>query len=164
MEHMTIHRLRRTDRLESLSAQYRVPVCMIMRANALADMRQLSQLRELKIPHRCFCNRCAEQQTAANAAYIVQADDTLFGIARSAGLTMRILLKANAMEDPDDLRPGEPLVIPRLAGQIYCVREGEKLEELARRFGTTAHLIRHANWLEQQEELYPGLLLLIPED
>ncbi len=162
MEHMTIHRLRRTDRLEALSAQYRVPVCMIMRANALADAQQLSHMRELKIPHRCFCNRCAEQQ-AAHAVYIVQPDDTLYGIARSAGLTMRILLKANAMEDPGDLRPGESLVIPRLAGQIYCVRDGERLEDLARRFGTTARVIRRVNWLEQREELYPGLLLLIPE-
>ena len=163
MEHMTIHRLRRTDRLEALSAQYRVPVCMIMRANALADPQHLSHLRELKIPHRCFCNRCAEQQAAANAVYIVQPDDTLYGIARSAGLTMRILLKANAMEDPGDLRPGESLVIPRLARQIYCVRDGERLEDLARRFGTTARVIRRVNWLEQREELYPGLLLLIPE-
>ncbi len=163
MEHMTIHRLRRTDRLEALSAQYRVPVCMIMRANALTDARQLFRLRELKIPHRCFCNRCTEQQTAAHAVYIVQPDDTLYGIARGAGLTMRILLKANAMEDPGDIRPGESLVIPRLTGQIYCVREGEKLDELASRFGTTASLIRHANWLEQREEIYAGLLLLIPE-
>lgn len=162
MEHMTIHRLRRTDRLETLSAQYRVPVCMIMRANALADAQQLPRLRELRIPHRCHCNRCAEQQVA-NEVYIVQPDDTLYGIARSTGLTMRILLKANAMEYPSDLRSGESLVIPRIAGEIYTVREGENLDEIARRFGTAAHLIRRANWLEQREDIYPGLLLLIPE-
>ena len=163
MEHMTIHRLRRTDRLETLSAQYRVPVCMIMRANGLADVQQLACLREIRIPRRCHCNRCAEQQEAANAVYIVQPDDTLYGIARSTGLTMRILLKANAMEDPGDLRPGEALVIPHLAGEIYTMREGENLDEIARRFGTSARRIRQANWLEQREDIYPGLLLLIPE-
>ncbi len=163
MEHMTIHRLRRTDRLETLSAQYRVPVCMIMRANELEGAQQLSRLHELRIPHRCHCNRCAEQQTAANAVYIVQPDDTLYGIARSTGLTMRILLKANAMEDPGDLRPGESLVIPRLAGEIYTVRDGENLDEIGRRFGMASRRIRQANWLEQREDIYPGLLLLIPE-
>ena len=163
MEHMTIHRMRRTDRLETLSAQYRVPVCMIMRANALADPQQLSHLRELKIPYRCFCNRCAQQQAAANAVYIVQPDDTLYGIARHTGLTMRILLKANAMEDPGDIRPGESLVIPRISGEIYTVREGENLDDIARRFGKAARRIQQANWLEQREDIYPGLLLLIPE-
>lgn len=77
MEHMTIHRLRRTDSLERLSAQYRVPVCMIMRANALANGQPLSGLRELKVPHRCYCNRCAEEQAAAYQKYSIQPDDTL---------------------------------------------------------------------------------------
>ena len=58
MEVFTVHRLRRTERIEALSAYYRVPVCMIMRANSINDPKDLSSLKEIKIPDRCYCNKC----------------------------------------------------------------------------------------------------------
>jgi LysM repeat protein len=64
MEKLTIHRLRRTDTLEHLSAMYGVPVCMILRANALKAGCRLPELREIRIPARCHCNRRAESGTA----------------------------------------------------------------------------------------------------
>mgnify|MGYP001279758513 CR=1 FL=1 len=68
MEKMTVHRLRRTDTLELLSAMYRVPVCMLMRANALDAGCRLSELRELKIPRRCYCNRCENAKGSTRVA------------------------------------------------------------------------------------------------
>lgn len=160
MENMTIHRLRRSDSLEALSALYHVPICMIMRANGLDAGWQLSERRELRIPHKCHCNRCAPEP-ASYTRYIVRRDDTLYGIARGFGLTMRILLKANGMADPDDMRPGEVLRIPRLTGDVYCVRDDDRLDGIARHYGTTADRIRKTNWMETREEIYPGMLLLI---
>jgi hypothetical protein len=58
METYTLHRLRRTERIEMLSAYYRVPVCMIMRANSIKDPKDFVSLQELKIPKRCYCNKC----------------------------------------------------------------------------------------------------------
>jgi len=55
----TVHRIRKSDSLEALSAYYRVPVCMIMRANRLNDPEGFKGLRELKIPQRRWCNDCA---------------------------------------------------------------------------------------------------------
>jgi hypothetical protein len=54
----TFHRIRKHDRFEFLSAYYRVPVCMIMRANSLNDAEGFNGLKELKIPKRCYCNKC----------------------------------------------------------------------------------------------------------
>ncbi len=59
MNGLTIHRLRRTDSLETLSVAYRVPVCMIVRANGLDIATRLAECQELRIPRKCFCNRCA---------------------------------------------------------------------------------------------------------
>lgn len=57
----TVRRLRRTDRLEALSAQYRVPVCMIMRANGFLHAGDFGHCRELFIPRICYCRRRARR-------------------------------------------------------------------------------------------------------
>ena len=161
MENLTTHRLRRSDSLESLSAQYRVPVCMIVRANMLGDGRLFADCLEIKIPHRCHCNRCAEVE-AESARYIVQPSDTLYGIARGVGLTMRILMKANGMEDPEDIKPGDALIIPRLTGEVTCVRDGESMDDIARHFCISTARLRQANYVSPREDINPGMLLLIP--
>jgi hypothetical protein len=53
-----IHRLKRNESLEMLSAYYRVPVCMIIRANPDIDLNSNAAPIELKIPKKCFCNMC----------------------------------------------------------------------------------------------------------
>jgi spore germination protein len=158
----TLHRLKRTDTLEALSASYRVPVCMIMRANALGTDCSLSQLRTLKIPPRCYCIRCRESG-AAPQTYVVQPDDTLYDIAHRFGLTMRILQRANGLEDPECIRPGDALLVPRLSGKVRSVREGESLADIARGCGVPAARLRQANRMGPSEEVFPGLRLLIPD-
>jgi hypothetical protein len=59
MEEFRLHRLRRSERPEMLSAYYGVPVCMIMRANSIKNPDDLASLRELKIPKRSYCNMCS---------------------------------------------------------------------------------------------------------
>ena len=85
MEKMLRHRMRRTDRLETLSAYYRVPVCMIMRANDMTRPADIVGLTEVKIPQRCYCRRCmAEEKPAAEYLdYTVLPEDTIYTIARA---------------------------------------------------------------------------------
>jgi hypothetical protein len=161
MEGLIIHRLGRTDSLEMLSAMYRVPVCMIMRANELDAASQLTGCCKLRIPRKCFCNRFSSDMDAGFGNHTIQPGDTLYGIARSCGLTMRILLKANGLEDPEDIHPGDTLRIPRVQGEVYCVREGESLEDIAHRNGTMPELIRRHNMLGKDEILQPGMCLLL---
>ena len=75
------HRLGRTDSLEKLSAMYRVPVCMIMRANGLDGACQLTECRELRIPRKCFCNRCSADMDVGVGRNMIQPEDALNGIA-----------------------------------------------------------------------------------
>jgi len=43
----------------------------------------------------------------------VRAGDTLFEIAQSYGVTVEAMQEANGIEDPDVIRTGARLVIPR---------------------------------------------------
>jgi hypothetical protein len=54
-----VHKLKKNERLEMLSAYYRVPVCMIIKANESLKLEDTALPRELKIPKKCFCNECA---------------------------------------------------------------------------------------------------------
>lgn len=58
----TLHRISKRDSLEILSAYYRVPACMIMRANELHDAEGFKNLKDLKIPNRRWCNKCGGKQ------------------------------------------------------------------------------------------------------
>lgn len=45
-------------------------------------------------------------------AYVVQPGDTLSEIAERFGTTVRALVRANDIDDPDRIHPGQELVIP----------------------------------------------------
>ncbi len=163
MELQAIHRIRRKDRLETLSALYHVPVCMIMRANSFTCPQDIFLCREVKIPKKCYCNSCPRPRRAAVSyeAYTVKDSDTLYGIAKAYGLTMNIILGANRIGDPGMIKTGDSINIPLLSGQLYCVRPGETIEDLAVRFNTTEKSIREKNLLGRRDAVFTGMQLLI---
>lgn len=52
------------------------------------------------------------KKKASITIYIVQVDDTLWKIAKKYATTLDTLVKLNAMENPDGLKPGDKLIIP----------------------------------------------------
>lgn len=163
MELQAIHRLRRTDRLETLSAMYHIPVCMIMRANSFTCPQDIFLCREVKIPKKCYCNKCGSRQNGGMGSdeYTVKPSDTLFGIAKTYGLTMNIILKANGIADPGLIQPGDVLSIPLLSGELYTARPGETLEYIAARLNTSVRSIREKNYMGINDFVFPGMRLLV---
>jgi spore germination protein len=162
MDILTVHRLRRTDRLETLSAYYRVPVCMIMRANSFTHPQDFLLCKEVLIPKKSFCNKCGiEQPPEEYDMYTVEPSDTLFGIARKYGLTMNIIIRTNRITDPMAIQPGDMLRIPLLGGELYCVRPGDTIANIAKRYGLSESGIRQKNCLLRSEAIHPGMQLLI---
>ena len=149
--------------METLSAYYRVPVCMIMRANAFDNPQDIISCKEVKIPKKCYCHRCMDTHKAALQydTYIVQPEDSLYSIARQHGITMNVIMKTNGLADAGQIRPGDPLSIPVLPGTPYCVRAGETLEDIARSHHTTVKAIRDMNCLSADEKIYPGMRLIL---
>lgn len=163
MEIQTIHRLRRTDRPEKLSAYYCVPVCMIMRANSLTNPQDFLLCRELKIPGKCYCNRRGSEPSPAAEyeTHVMTNEDTLYGLARRYGLTMNIILRANNIKDPLEVRPGSSLKVPLLSGELYCVRPGETAQTIAKEHGISEYSLREKNFLGREEPVFAGMRLLI---
>lgn len=67
MDIRRVHRLKRTDTLEALSAHYRVPVCMILRANGLTGAKDFGRCRVLIIPHADYCMQSAKHSRGLSA-------------------------------------------------------------------------------------------------
>jgi LysM repeat protein len=167
MEKTVYHRLQRGESLELLSARYRVPVCAIVRANADLGRGRYFKGMTLTIPRSCECgrvervNRHGDLPRFRYAEYVVQPDDTLYGVALKTGLTMRILQKANALCGTAELQPGERLRIPAISGRRYYVREGEDLKSIASSHGISDQALREKNFIEAGERVGPGACLLI---
>jgi len=167
MERPVYHRLQRGETLELLSARYRVPVCMIVCANEGLRPETLRWGTTLVIPHKDWCSHCKASPPPPQkprwkyAEYVVQPDDTLYGIALRSGLTMRILQKANALGSMAELQPGVRLRIPAISGKRYYVRDGESIADIAARYGVTEAALREKNFLEITERIGPGACLLI---
>jgi murein DD-endopeptidase MepM/ murein hydrolase activator NlpD len=63
--------------------------------------------------------------------YRVRSGDTLTGIARHFGVSMMTLWWANHLTSKDDLKVGQPLVIPPVNGTVRVVKDGDTLEMIA---------------------------------
>jgi len=119
---------------------------------------------------------------AGGTEYTVVAGDTLYGIAKKHGVSLRALLDANPGVDPRRLRVGQKLVLPGGGGsgpatvaapaaagggasaggeQVYVVQSGDNLTKIARRFGTTVQALREANQL-RTDRIRVGDRLRIP--
>lgn len=108
----------------------------------------------------------AAPQQAEAFTYTVQAGDTLWGLARKHGVSLRALAHANGLRTDSLLPVGRHLVIPPRGGNpapvFHLVEKGECLWHIARRYGTTAQTLADMNGLRVDGILPVGLRLKVP--
>lgn len=115
----------------------------------------------------------ASMPQAANAqtlgpTYIVQAGDTLSGIATTFGTTVDALAQANNITDPSAIYPGLQLTIPGLEGitgvlSTHTVAYGEDAATLSRQFGLSEDSVIKLNHLVNPAGLYLGQQVILPQ-
>ncbi len=160
MDMLAVHKMKPKEKIETLSAYYKVPVCMIMRANSINETGFYG--KEIKIPKKCYCNRCAgEKNSGVFITYTAKAQDTFYSIARMHGITMNILLKTNGIDDLSSIKEGDILSIPVIKGELYTVRPHESIEDIAKRYNISADSIRNINCLDKSGKVYPGMRLIL---
>ena len=111
---------------------------------------------------------------AAASTYVVRPGDTLTAIAARHGTTVRALVDANRLSNPNLIRVGQMLRIPDsfvalpnyTAGarddDLYTVQPGEGLLAIARHWGVDPTALAHANGISVHSPLLRGTTLRIP--
>ena len=100
------------------------------------------------------------------AGYVVRRGDTLWGIAKRYGTTVRKLTEYNRLTNPNLIYPGEVIELPcvRQAADVeYTIRWGDTLWSIAQRYHTTVAQIVSANRIQNPDRIYAGEKIIIPE-
>lgn len=97
---------------------------------------------------------------AASADYTVQPGDTLGVIASNFGVTVSDLAAANAISNPDLIRPGQVLAVAGGAdGGTHVVAPGETLAGIADQHGLDAATLASINGITNLSLIYVGTAL-----
>ena len=115
--------------------------------------------------------------SAQGTTHVVKAGETLATIAQAYGTSVKAIVSANSITNPDLLYVGQRLVIPggssggapapapkpRPSGNTtYVVKAGDTLGKIALKYGTTAAIIARANGLTSPNLIWVGMRLVIP--
>jgi murein DD-endopeptidase MepM/ murein hydrolase activator NlpD len=94
--------------------------------------------------------------------YVIKDGDTLEGIARAFGLSMREVIWSNpGLRQP--LRAGQALELPPVPGVVVRVKPGETPAALAAAYGVDVTTLLGFNSL-RGPDMKPGMVLVIPVD
>lgn len=87
----------------------------------------------------------------ASANYEVRQGDTLSEIAARSGTTTTALASANGIGNPDQIRVGQPLIIPSAQGRAASPSQaevGRLIEEISRANGWSPAFVKALAWQE----------------
>ena len=95
--------------------------------------------------------------------YVIKAGDTLREIAKACGLTVKDLVDANNIENPNLIKKGAKLIIPTVdASKRHVVVKGDTLSQIAKKYGYTVAELASANGIENVNLINVGQLIVLP--
>lgn len=155
--------IQRGDNLFSLAQRYRTTVAAIINLNPGINPNALQIGQVICIPGRApvVC-------PPGSFSYIIQRGDTLFSLAQRYGTTVSAIIAANPGLNPNALRIGQTICIPRVVtecpgGIFYTIRPGDTLFLIATRFDVSLGALQSANPGLNPNRLIPGQRICIPE-
>ena len=109
----------------------------------------------------------AQPVQSSDTTYIVQAGDTLSGIATRYGTTYQHLAAINGISNPDIIHVGDHIVIDGVVSpqssddEYYTVQPGDTLSEIAARYGTTWQWLAEVNGIDTPDLIHPGTTIRV---
>ncbi len=98
--------------------------------------------------------------TLGGQKYSVIAGDTIDSVARQFGVPVDVLIQANGLVSPFELRPGQQLVVPTSGS--YVVAAGDSLYRIAKQHGTTVASLAQLNGITSPYKIRVGQQLILP--
>jgi len=121
-EEESAYRVKKGDTLGKIVRIYNTSIAVLLKLNAMKLRDPLYAGRLLKIPVATAETRMAKKQTAAGklstpansgtGIYLVKRGDTLSGIARRHGTTIRVLRELNGLKGSEPLPVDRKLILP----------------------------------------------------
>lgn len=103
----------------------------------------------------------------SGTTYIVQAGDTLSGIASMYGTTYQHLAAINGISNPDIIHVGDRIVIDGVVSaqssdvEYYTIQPGDTLSGIAANYGTTWKWLAEINGIDTPDLIHPGTTIRV---
>jgi murein DD-endopeptidase MepM/ murein hydrolase activator NlpD len=135
-------------------------------------MKSRFSIRILLVLSLFFTFSHANAQTnipPSGPVYIVSPGDSLLGIANAFNVNLEDIIAANNISDPNQLNPGDQLIIPGLDGitgtlTSRIVPFGDSQRSLSRQFQIPIDLLRKLNHIISPTEFYAGANLIMLQE
>ena len=158
--------IKQGDTLWQLARTYNTTVEAIMALNPGIDPNNLRIGQVICIPSSTPPHTCP----TGSFAYTIKQGDTLWELARTYNTTVEAIMAINPGLDPNNLRVGQVICIPRgtpphtcpTGSFAYTIKQGDTLWELARTYNTTVEAIMAINPGLDPNNLRVGQVICIP--
>lgn len=169
----TVHVVEMGENLFRIALRYDTSVNAIMLANGLTSANLIYPGQVLAIPGAIASTGQAPSVQGGGLSHTVAPGENLFRISRGYGVSMRTIMEANGITDPDLVYAGQVLTIPASGGAPvaapvasssaeHTVGAGENLFRISLRYGVSMDAIAAANGITDPEQIYAGQVLIIP--
>ena len=145
------------DTLSAIANDFGVTVDQLVRWNNISNPNLIT------VGQILYFSDKSSSGSGSGITYVVQAGDTLSGIAARFGTTVANLVSLNNISDPNLIYVGQVLKIPSSgnSSRTYTVQAGDTLSYIAAKFGTTVANLVTLNNISDPNLIYVGQVLYV---
>ena len=146
------------DTLSAIANDFGVTVDQLVRWNNISNPNLIT------VGQILYFSDNSSSGSGSGITYVVQAGDTLSGIAARFGTTVANLVLLNNISNPNLIYVGQVLKLPLALGNIsrtYTVQAGDTLSYIAAKFGTTVANLVALNNISDPNLIYVGQVLYV---